>query len=174
MSSEICGLTVVIVLGNRDPEVMKKRLLAGVRACVQRKATHLLLSGGCVVGSRPEALIMKDFLEEMAQRGEVPDILDETRVLLETESKYTAENLTECDKLLKLVCSDSEEAVQLVICTSSFHLPRVILMSKVLLPKYEISYAGTQEEVTPEEKSLELTSLGTFMHAYADEILTKS
>tara|TARA_Y100000389_G_scaffold49463_4_gene45180 strand:- start:2773 stop:3288 length:516 start_codon:yes stop_codon:yes gene_type:complete len=144
----------IIVLGNRTQDIMEKRVLRALKEFYGSPYEYieppnslptkmLLFSGGSSDGvSNPEgAVMMHDFA---LTKG-----VDEKFVVVEDKSRTTVENLVNCKEILEryhryhhLGCRPT-----ITICTSTFHIRRAIVLSKLILPEYELSFIHTEEKV---------------------------
>jgi uncharacterized SAM-binding protein YcdF (DUF218 family) len=144
----------IIVLGNRTQDIMEKRVLRALKEFYGSPYEYieppnslptkmLLFSGGSSDGvSKPEgAVMMHDFA---LTKG-----VDEKFVVVEDKSRTTVENLVNCKEILEryhryhhLGCRPT-----ITICTSTFHIRRAIVLSKLILPEYELSFIHTEEKV---------------------------
>lgn len=150
-------VTVIIVLGNSDPEIAKKRVDLAVRAWgVPRHRNadgtwnaYILFSGGAGtnIGRAGEATMMR----KMAAR--VP----EEYCMYEGESRTTVENLNYSREVIKEKLGNVKKHI--IVCTSSFHIVRAKVIALDVFPGYmpynpsdteinTISFRHTEETVT--------------------------
>lgn len=75
--------------------------------------------------------------------------IGERFIILETVSKCTIDNLTECKKLIETVLYPSTLYPQpdIVMCTSTFHIKRVIVLAKLIYGGYNIKFIHTNEQL---------------------------
>ena len=144
----------IIILGNRKRDIMEKRVNRALKEFYSSPYEHveapnsivikmLLFSGGSSDGvSKPEgAVMMNDFA---LSKG-----VDMKFMAVEDKSRTTVENLVNCKKFLALNHRYEHLGFRpkLTICTSSFHMRRTVVLAKLILPEYELSFIHTEEEV---------------------------
>ena len=154
----------IIVLGNRNPAIMKKRVDRALQEFHSSPSEYvdqdsgfrminkyLLFSGGSSDGvSKPEGAMM---MEEYARSAGIEDRF----MLVENTSRNTVENLRNSRKILDChTMTDNIYKPTLVICTSSFHIKRSALLAKWLLKGFQLRFIHTNEPVSVEENRREL------------------
>jgi len=144
----------IIVLGNRNQDIMEKRVMRALKEFYSSPYEYiespnslptkmLLFSGGSSDGvSKPEgAVMMHDFA---LSKG-----VAEKFVVMEDKSRTTVENLVNCKEILERYHRYHHLGCRpvITICTSTFHMRRAIVLSKLILPEYGLSFIHTEEEV---------------------------
>lgn len=159
-------VTVVVVLGNVDPAVSLKRVDRAIEEFRNlpndNESKFILLSGGSPnEAPRSEASYMLDMCRA---RG-----IDDMFLMVEGCSKNTVENLLYTRKLISIF----NEVPQLVICTSTFHIGRVIILTKLYFPGYKVRFIHTNEKTTEEEAEREGAILSNFLLGYIGKELAR-
>jgi len=152
-------MEIIIVLGNRQESIYKKRVDAAVKHFLSSDAEvytsycvepcvvkYLLFSGGASDGkSTPEgAVLMNEYCKQVHK-------VDEKFILTENESRTTLENLLLSKKLLADMFTLTHFPPKITICTSSFHIKRSIILTKLVFENYVTSFIHTDEPVTRDE-----------------------
>jgi uncharacterized SAM-binding protein YcdF (DUF218 family) len=165
----------IIVLGNRNRDIMEKRVNRAIKELrstpyvtfdpdtgVANYVTKLLFSGGSSDGvSKPEgAVMMKDYALTKGIEIEC--------IHIEDKSRTTVENLIFCKEILEYSYRYNTVGwwrPEIVICTSSFHIKRATVLTKLILPLYtKISFIHTEEEVRNEEQNHEWSLLVNYIN----------
>ena len=94
-------------------------------------------------------------------------------ILIENLSNSTVENLINTYNILKKLYKDSFfNRINVIICTSSFHLKRSIVLSKILNKEnYTLKYIHTNEVFSEEENKKELRHLDNYLNYYCNNLL---
>jgi hypothetical protein len=127
--------TFIIVLGNHDPKVCLKRVNAAI--INSTPTTKIILSGG-----NNEAHVMKQF---------IIDKIPMNNIILETKSRTTIENLILSKQLI------TEKKYNIVICTSTFHIARALILAKFVFEN--VTGVHTNETIENDLFKKECTSL---------------
>lgn len=143
-------MDVIIVLGNSDPEILKKRMDRAIKEFTSSPYEYIrdgnviankfiLISGG------PSATKMKEYA--------LSKHVGEKFLVLEDKSKNTIENIMFSNKLLDNAFQHGMSFLRpsVIICTSSFHIKRSMVIAKMLMCNYNTSFIDTCEDVTYEE-----------------------
>jgi hypothetical protein len=160
-------MKIFIVLGNRNPIIMKKRVDRAIEEFNKNPSEitteeemhptmtqQLFFTGGSSDGiSKPEGAVM---MEEYTVNK-----VDKKFCFVEKESKTTIENLIFTKKILDESYGLTEDyKPELVICTSSFHIKRTIILSYLIFKGYtNISFIHTDEKITKQEREREEKTL---------------
>lgn len=167
----------IIVLGNRNKNIMKKRV---DRAIQEFNSTpikyfneftgtidiikYLIFSGGSSDGvSKPESAIMMDKYAKQ--------FVDKQHVIMEDKSRNTIENLVNSKKIIKSI-SQSYIKPKIVICTSTFHIKRTIILSKLIFEGYTMNFIHTNETISKEEDERENLNLISNVNSYCNNIIS--
>jgi len=96
--------------------------------------------------------------------------VDKEYLICEDKSISTFENLIFSSKIISDLFP--KETIELIICTSSFHLKRTIIMANLLLKdkNYNLFFTHTNEFITVEESKRELQLIDQFMTYYLNNI----
>lgn len=176
-------MQAIIVLGNRKNDIMKKRVDCALKEFYSSpieyidpdshehtQLKYLLFSGGSSDGkSKPEGSVM---MEDYALKAGV----DKRFIQTEINSRDTIQNLIFSRKLLDEINTETYNCgrPRVTICTSSFHIKRVIILSSILLgDKYQLDFIHTNEEVTPDEKKQEWYNTIRNVDSILDKKLSK-
>ena len=169
----------IIVLGNRNRDIMEKRVDRALEEFYSSpqvdvdQDTHdrrllktLLFSGGSSDGaSKPEgAVMMNDFA---LSKG-----IDKEFIVTEDKSRTTVENFLHCRKILQEAFPYNHVGwwrPKVTICTSSFHIRRAMVLAKLLLPEYELSFVDTREAVSRQEQADEWLLLFRYLKHMCDQ-----
>ncbi len=162
-------MKVVIVLGHNNKNIMKKRVdraleefASSPRHTISKKmnivkyCTYILLTRGPLEEKGSE--IGANIMEEYASK-----YIDTQYIWKETSSKNTVENLI-CSKVI--LDKIKTTPLDIVICTSSYHVKRAAILAKLILDKYSLSFIHTREQVTREEYNQESTLLNVSIDKY--------
>lgn len=156
-------MTVIIVLGNANKEIMEKRIDRALSFFNSTKdkdcfseytwkmeiSTHILMCGGtkgCGLAST-----MKKYA--------VSQGIDEKFIMMESESKTTVENLSNARNIL----NKFSYKPHVIVCTSSFHLKRSAVITKFLFNDYMTEFIHTEETPSEEEVKVEKKHLDKFL-----------
>ena len=173
---------IILILGNSNPEILNKRLDRGIQEfyklknpyedeeIVFRINTHILLSGkgiGVKVDNKMYATEADYMYEYVSQK------VNKKYILIENLSNNTIENLINSYNILSKLYKDSLfNRINITICTSSFHLKRTIVLSKILnKDNYTLKYIHTNEIISEDENRRELRHLDNFMNYYCNNLL---
>lgn len=152
---------VFLVLGNTSLKIMEKRVDTVLRKYEQLKdeKCFMILSGGGK--NETEA----DYMYEYASK-----YVDKKYLVCEGKSLSTFENLIFSSQIITDLFP--KESIELIICTSSFHLKRTIIMANLLLKEknYNLFFIHTNEFITTEESKRELNLIDQFMTYYLNNI----
>jgi uncharacterized SAM-binding protein YcdF (DUF218 family) len=162
-------MEIIIVLGCRNIEIMKKRVDRAVeyfnsspaQKIINDKAvrvkTMIFTGGGTDIS---EAEIMKEYAN-----------IDEKYVILESHAMNTYENLIYTKQIIDSQYGKLGQVhPNIVICTSSFHLRRVIIMALLLFKNYNVQFIHTNEDINLEDKTREMVALNKFIDQYTTSI----
>jgi hypothetical protein len=172
---------IIMILGNSNPEILNKRLERGIQEFYKLKNpyedeeivyginTLILLSGkgtGIKVNNKiydTEADYMLEYVSQKVQKK---------YILIENLSNNTIENLINSYDILNKLYKDSFfNRINLTICTSSFHLKRTIVLSKILnKDNFTLKYIHTNELFSEEENKRELRHLDNFLNYYCNNL----
>ena len=161
---------VIIVLGNSDEYVYRKRVDAAVKHIqkqtmsyvdpdsLQSKPISFLLMSGGGGGKINEAERMSNYATSLG--------INPKNIIIEGKSLNTVQNILFSRKILAQMFPPGLGAViETTICTSSFHLPRAGLIASYLLPGHRLRLLGTDEMVTQEQSRREAISCSrVFQH----------
>jgi len=131
-------MKVILVLGNNNKDVSLKRVdraLEYFREC-NINERYLMFSGG--VSKPAEAEYMKDYA---ISKG-----VDENSIITESESRNTIENFEKSKKILDEKFRHGSCSV--IVCTSSFHIKRSMVLARIILFGYYTIFIHTREPVS--------------------------
>ena len=152
---------VFLVLGNSHLKIMEKRVDTALRKYEQLKdeKCYMILSGGGK--NETEAEYMYNYASKY---------VDKKYLICEDKSLSTFENLIFSYQIITDLFP--KEPIELIICTSSFHLKRTIIMANLLLKEknYNLFFIHTNEFITTEESKRELNLIDQFMSYYLNNI----
>jgi uncharacterized SAM-binding protein YcdF (DUF218 family) len=150
-----------LVLGNSSLKIMEKRVDTALIKFEQLKneKCYMILSGGGK--HETEAEYMYNYASKY---------VDKEYLICEDKSISTFENLIFSSKIISELFP--KETIDLIICTSSFHLKRTIIMANLLLKdkNYNLFFTHTNEFITLEESKRELQLIDQFMTYYLNNI----
>ena len=175
-------MEILIVLGNRNNKIMKKRVDCAIKDFLKTPSEHIseemtnnscilkyiLFSGGSNDGvSKPEGAIMMD---EYAC-GKI----DKKFIKLEILSKTTIENLVNSKEMIeefygKIGIPSTYDCLRpnICICTSTFHIRRAIILSQLIFSGYNIRYIHTEEDISEDEIKRENINLSNAIDRYCN------
>jgi uncharacterized SAM-binding protein YcdF (DUF218 family) len=172
---------IILILGNSNPEILNKRLDRGIKEFYKLKNpyedeeivfginTLIILSGkGAVIKVDNKVYATEaDYMYEYVSQK-----VNKKYILIENLSNNTIENLVNSFNILSKLYKDSLfNRINITICTSSFHLKRTIVLSKILnKDNYTLKYIHTNEIVGEEENRRELRHLDNFMNYYCNNL----
>lgn len=171
--------TIIIVLGNSDPAIALKRTQRAVEEFHRLPADSYDMEDGSVIqhkyilfsGGKPRNALRSE--GEVMMEKCIANGIDQRYLLTELKSRNTVENLLfSRDVLIKLYEKPFDCKPKLVVCTSTFHIRRSIILTKLYLSEYDVRFIHTNEEITPEEAERENTILYTFLMNYTNEQLS--
>ena len=158
-------MEIIIVLGNSKEDVMRARVKRAVdefnaedELCEFddnggkiKPIRTILCSGGSSRGLSAESIKMKEYAIQLG--------MNEHDVNIETDSRNTIENLQFSRKLINDVYKKETFASfppTLVICTSSFHIKRTIVLANMTIGRdYDLKFIHTNETVSNESQQHE-------------------
>lgn len=161
----------IIVIGNSCDEIMKKRVDRAIeefKSSPQKRFSYvindyipckkLLFTGSH--SSEVDILKMKEYA---IYKGIDPKI-----IITENKSRNTVENIINSEKMIREMLPSCEAySPDIIICTSSFHISRVMLISKIYFNKYRVSFIHTNETITKNEKARENHAIIQFVESYS-------
>lgn len=158
-------LELIIVLGNSKPEVMKKRVDRAIIVFNSSKYTNFEYEHDIVKtekrfiisGTEYETMFMQNYLFEKG--------IDEKSIIVENKSKTTIQNIqNSLDLMEKMLLNISS----IVICSSSFHIGRVIVISGLIMTKYApiVKYVHTNEKISDNERDNEQMLISLLLNNY--------
>lgn len=163
-------MQVIIILGNSKPDILKKRVDRAVEEFFSSDYEYEIPGGKVetkyiLISGKPSAKRMKEYT---MSKG-----VEERFIKLEDKSMNTIENITFCKKMLDQMASATYEHNKPVvtICTSSFHIKRSIVLTKMILDCYETNFIHTRETVTREEYEREHSLLGNSIDYLCEKCL---
>lgn len=152
---------VFLVLGNTSVKIMEKRVDTALRKIEQFKddKCYMILSGGGK--NETEAEYMYNYASKY---------IEKKYLICEDKSLSTFENLIFSSQ--KITDLFPNEPIDLIICTSSFHLKRTIIMANLLLKEknYNLFFIHTNEFITIDDSKRELSLIDQFMTYYLNNI----
>lgn len=131
-------MVVIITLGNSDKIIMNKRVLRAREYYEENKTKKSMVF--MFSGHNGEAQYMKDYLYSLDVKHPV---------FLETKSSDTVENLKFCKQILDRFLG----IPSVVICTSTFHMPRTAMIALRILTENRVTFIDTFEK--PERQDRE-------------------
>ena len=153
-------MKVILVLGNSKEDVMKKRLDRAISEYkllnIENSNVYLMVSG---CGKKHEYKFMYNYLISN---------VNTKNILVEDKSNSTIENLLFSTNILKTKFQN----IELIVCTSTFHIKRTILTSKLLhIYSMNWKFIDTKEDVHNKEKINEMKLTMNLIDSYVDKIL---
>jgi uncharacterized SAM-binding protein YcdF (DUF218 family) len=172
---------IIIVLGNSNPEIRTRRITRSIEEFRRlpnpfiNEDTHeefilskILFSGGygkCSVSS--EAELMK---KEAIELG-----LHERFIYVEEKSKNTIENLSFSKKIIDYMYLKPTfhlTTPTVTICTSTFHIKRSMILTKLLFGEvYPLRFIHTNEKVEDKLQNKEWNTLGYSLKGICENVL---
>lgn len=159
-------LELIIILGNSDPKVMKARIDRAIVCFNSSKYTNFEYERDIVKtekriivsGTEYETTIMKDYL---FKKG----FDDEKIIIIENKSTNTVQNIKNSLALIEKMLLNP---YSIIICSSSFHIGRVIVIAGLFMTKYApiIRYIHTNENVSENEFDSEQALISSLLNRY--------
>ncbi len=164
---------IIIILGNRTPNIMRKRVLKALEhfketpSQVYSELTgtveiikYLLFSGGSNDGiSEPKGAIM--MYDYALKQG-----VEKKYCILEKVSRNTVENLWFSKNIIEEINKTLDYKPQITICTSTFHMKRTVVLAKLIFNEYQLKFVHTQEQVSDEDYTREMQILNNILDSY--------
>ena len=128
---------IILVLGNKSKKVTEERVdraLEYYSNCGTEK--FLMFSGG--VSDPTEAEFMKNYA---MTKG-----IDQKNIITEDKSRNTIENFEMSKAILDNMFSHGSCSV--VVCTSTFHIKRSMVLARIILTGYCTEFIHTREPLT--------------------------
>ena len=173
---------IILILGNSNPEILNKRLDRGIQEFYKLKNPYedeeivygintLILLSGKGVGIKVNDTVYNieaDYMYEYVSKK-----VNKKYILIENLSNNTIENLINSYDILNKLYKDSFfNRINIIICTSSFHLKRTIVLSKLLNKhNFTLKYIHTNEVFSEEENKKELRHLDNYLNYYCNNLL---
>jgi len=177
---------IILILGNSNYEIMNKRLNRGIEEFYKLKNpyedeevvyginTLILLSGNgknIKINDKvyeTEVSYMYEYVSQKVNKKYI--LIDNGESNLKITS-CTVKNLINSYNILNSLYKDSFfNRINIIICTSTFHLKRTIILSKILNNQnYNLKYIHTSEIISEEQNKRELNHLDNFMNYYCKE-----
>lgn len=152
---------VFLVLGNTNLKIMEKRVdtVLSKFKQLENEKCYIILSGGGK--NETEAEYMYNYASKY---------VDKKYLICENKSLSTFENLIFSSQIITDLFP--KEPIELIICTSSFHLKRTVIMANLLLKEknYNLFFIHTNEFITTEDSKRELQLIDQFMTYYLNNI----
>lgn len=181
---------IILILGNSNHEIMNRRLNRGIEEFNKLKNpyedeefvyginTLILLSGNgknIKINDKVyerEVSYMYEYVSHKVNKKYILIENEETNLKVENISSCTVKNLINSYNLLKNLYKDSFfNRINITICTSTFHLKRTIILSKILnKDNFTLKYIHTNEIISEEENRKELKHLDNFMNYYCNNL----
>ena len=159
-------MKVILVLGNSKEDVMKKRLDRAISEYkllnIENSNVYLMVSG---CGKKHEYKFMYNYL--------ITNV-DTKNILVEDKSNSTIENLIFSTNILKNKFQILFQNIEVIVCTSTFHIKRTIIISKLLnIHSIKWNFIHTEEDVLDEEKIKEMNLTMNLIDYYSNNILSE-
>jgi uncharacterized SAM-binding protein YcdF (DUF218 family) len=162
-------MNVIVILGCHQREILNPRLNRGIEEYKNyvsngyENSTYILVSG---CGRNKEYEYMYNY---------VSNYIDKNKILIEDKSMNTFENLIFSIKILEDKFQNKPNyftKINLIICSSSFHIKRIILLTKFIhKSNIEFKFIHTRETITEEQDKNELNNINRFLSHYASQIV---
>ena len=165
-------MKIIIVLGCKDRVKLKTRVDRALSEFfsepyydteTQKPNTMLLFSGGSTNdNTRTECEIMIEQCKET---------VDSRFIMSEPKSLSTVENILYSKQVIEHNWMDKvEPRPSLVVCTSTFHIKRTIIIAKLLMPEYDIKFIHTNEDISHDEQKREHRNILAFVDYYVNKL----
>lgn len=169
-------MEIIIVLGCVDAKIREKRVNRAIyefkndtkeyycpytdEYIIQK---YILFSGGSVNKDEKEneADIMFNYTKQF---------IDEKFLDIENKSRNTVENLQNCKQKIDEIFENMDKPI-ITICTSTFHINRVIILSKLIFNDYKLRFIHTNEEVSRDHFKHEENILNQTLQWYCKQQL---
>jgi uncharacterized SAM-binding protein YcdF (DUF218 family) len=142
-------INVIFVLGNSKKEVREERVDKAAEFYIRNDHTRIIFSGTNNEAEKMYEYFMKKYsvlLGDHHQRCET--------LYVETKSRNTHENIVNCQKIID-TWRDIGCTYRIVICSSHFHIRRVIVIASFVIKKYKVSFIHTDGKNPEREENEE-------------------
>jgi uncharacterized SAM-binding protein YcdF (DUF218 family) len=140
-------INVIFVLGNSKQEVREERVDKAAEFYIRNENTRIIFSGTNNEAEKMHAYFMKRYSVLLGEQG------DET-LYVETKARNTHENIVNCQKIID-TWRDIGYTYRVVICSSHFHIRRVIVIASFVIKKYKVAFIHTDEKNPEREENEE-------------------
>jgi uncharacterized SAM-binding protein YcdF (DUF218 family) len=145
--------TFIIVLGNSNPKYYKERVNRGMESFIKlynqdNNKTYVIMTGGNNESKKMKEYAVKTYGEMYA-----------SCILEETKSINTYQNLTFSKQIIDSMCL----FYSVIVCTSTFHIDRSLVLAHLVFPKQTIRTIHTRSPIPEDRREREKMLLANLL-----------
>jgi len=145
--------TFIIVLGNSNPKYYKERVNRGMESFIKlynqdNNKTYVIMTGGNNESKKMKEYAVKTYGEMYA-----------SCILEETKSINTYQNLTFSKQIIDSMCL----FYSVIVCTSTFHIDRSLVLAHLVFPKQPIRTIHTRSPIPEDRREREKMLLANLL-----------
>jgi uncharacterized SAM-binding protein YcdF (DUF218 family) len=144
--------TFIIVLGNSNPKYYEERVNRGMESFIklynQDNKTYVIMTGGNNESKKMKEYAVKTYGEMYA-----------SCILEETKSINTYQNLTFSKQIIESMCL----FYSVIVCTSTFHIDRSLVLAHLVFPKQPIRTIHTRSPIPEDRREREKMLLANLL-----------
>lgn len=153
--------TFIIVLGNSNPKYYEERVNRGMESFIklynqntqntqntQNNKTYVIMTGGNNESKKMKEYAIKTYGEMYA-----------SCILEETKSINTYQNLIFSKQIIDSMCS----FYSVIVCTSTFHIDRSLVLAHLVFPKQTIRTIHTRSPIPEDRREREKMLLANLL-----------
>lgn len=163
-------MKIILVLGTPNDVIMKKRVDRAMEEFY--RTPHAIISDYTGETTVLTQLLLSGAGISTELKLEYMNKIGGKYILSETQSRNTVENLIYTKQILdEMFTKFMGFQPEIVICTSSFHVKRVIILAKLILTDYSYTFIHTREPITKEEYQNEASILNHSIDTYINKCI---
>jgi uncharacterized SAM-binding protein YcdF (DUF218 family) len=145
--------TFIIVLGNSNPKYYEERVNRGMESFIKlynqdNNKTYVIMTGGNNESKKMKEYAVKTYGEMYA-----------SCILEETKSINTYQNLTFSKQIIDSMCL----FYSVIVCTSTFHIDRSLVLAHLVFPKQPIRTIHTRSPIPEDRREREKMLLANLL-----------
>ena len=145
--------TFIIVLGNSNPKYYEERVNRGMESFIKlynqdNNKTYVIMTGGNNESKKMKEYAVKTYGEMYA-----------SCILEETKSINTYQNLTFSKQIIESMCL----FYSVIVCTSTFHIDRSLVLAHLVFPKQTIRTIHTRSPIPEDRREREKMLLANLL-----------
>lgn len=160
-------MRVIIIIGNIDTEITKKRVIRAVEE--YNKIPSTVFSK---ITNKFEQTTLVLFSGMIYNKYNYTPIFNQDACLIENKSRNTMESLMNSKEYIDNLVQKTLQTPSLVVCTSSYSINRTIILSKLILHNYSLEFIHTREPITPSQYHSDIRLLTSYIDEYCKKCLS--